>query len=92
MFTEAASLTVAEARATFADVLNRVTYAHDRIALTRRGRVVGAIISGEDLELLEQLEDARDAVELRRAIAQDDGQRITAAELLAELNAENAAP
>ena len=91
MSTEAASLTVAQARATFADVLNRVTYAHDRITLTRRGRVVGALISAEDLELLEQLEDARDALELQQAIAEDDGQRVTAADLLAELDAEDKA-
>lgn len=34
----------------------------------------------------EQLEDAQDALALRQAIAEDDGQRITAAELLAELS------
>jgi len=88
MTVDAASLTVAQARAGFADVLNRVTYAHDRITLTRRGRVVGALISGEDLALLEQLEDARDADELRRAIAADDGRRVNSAELLAELDGE----
>lgn len=88
MTVDAASLTVAQARAGFADVLNRVTYAHDRITLTRRGRVVGALISGEDLALLEQLEDARDADELRQAIAADDGRRVNSAELLAELDGE----
>ena len=62
--------------------LNRVTFAHGRITLTRRGRVVGALISGEDLALLEQLEDARDADELRQAIADDDGRRVSSAELL----------
>ncbi len=90
MLIDSASLTVAQARAGLADVLNRVTYAHDRITVTRRGRVVGAIISAEDLALLEQLEDARDAAELARAIADDDGGRVSSAELLAELD--NPAP
>ncbi len=62
--------------------LYRFTYAHDRITLTRRGRVVWALISGGDLALLDQLEDARDANELRQAIAADDGRRVSSAELL----------
>ena len=40
----------------------------------------------------EQLEDARDAQELRRAMAEDDGQRITSAELLVGFDSEETSP
>ncbi len=65
--------------------LNRVTHIHNRTILTKRGRVVCALVSGEDLALLEQLEDARDSDELRQAIAADDARRVSSAELLEEL-------
>ena len=77
------SLTVASAILSI-----RVTHIHNRTILTKRGRVVCALVSGEDLALLEQLEDARDSDELRQAIAADDGRRVSSAELLAGLDGE----
>ncbi|MFI0446080.1 type II toxin-antitoxin system Phd/YefM family antitoxin [Actinomadura sp. 6N118] len=50
---------VTEARANFADLVNRVSYTGEPIALTRRGRVMAAIVSAEDLELLRLLKDGR---------------------------------
>ncbi|NDU76609.1 type II toxin-antitoxin system prevent-host-death family antitoxin [Actinomadura sp. DSM 109109] len=44
---------VTEARAQFADLVNRVAYTGEPVTLTRRGRVMAALVSPEDLELLE---------------------------------------
>ena len=49
---------VTEARAEFADLVNRVAYTKEAVKLTRRGKVMAAIVSAEDLELLEQLKSA----------------------------------
>ncbi|MBX6768304.1 MAG: type II toxin-antitoxin system Phd/YefM family antitoxin [Actinomadura rubrobrunea] len=50
---------VTQARAEFADLVNRVAYSGERIALTRRGKVMAALVSAEDLELLESLKEGR---------------------------------
>jgi PHD/YefM family antitoxin component YafN of YafNO toxin-antitoxin module len=55
------------------------------VTITRRGRAVAALISAEDLELLEALEDARDAAELRAAIAGDSGERVPLEQVEREL-------
>ncbi|MCQ0011485.1 type II toxin-antitoxin system Phd/YefM family antitoxin [Actinomadura madurae] len=46
---------VTEARAQFADLVNRVAYTGEPVKLTRRGRVMAALVSPEDLELLETI-------------------------------------
>ena len=51
---------VSEAREQLADLVNRVAYRRERITLGRRGKKIAAIVSAEDLELLEALEDAAD--------------------------------
>jgi prevent-host-death family protein len=50
---------VTEARAQFADLVNRVAYTGDPVRLTRRGRVMAALVSPEDLELLELVRSRR---------------------------------
>ncbi|MFP3969556.1 type II toxin-antitoxin system Phd/YefM family antitoxin [Actinomadura fulvescens] len=50
---------VTEARAEFADLVNRVAYSGERVAITRRGKVMAALVSAEDLELLEMLSAGR---------------------------------
>jgi prevent-host-death family protein len=50
---------VTEARAQFADLVNRVAYTGEPVILKRRGRVMAALVSPEDLELLEQVKAAR---------------------------------
>jgi prevent-host-death family protein len=57
-----------------ADTLNRVAYQGERIALERHGKVVAALVSKEDLEMLEALEDRVDLAEARRAL-KEPGQR-----------------
>lgn len=50
---------VTEARAQFADLVNRVAYTGEPVKLTRRGRVMAALVSPEDLELLEAVRSQR---------------------------------
>lgn len=53
-------VTTAEARKHFADIVNNVAYGKDTVVLTRRGKELVALISIEDLQLLQQLEDQQD--------------------------------
>ena len=50
-----------KARATFAELINRAAFGKERVILTRHGKPVAAMVSLDDLESLEQLEDQRDA-------------------------------
>ena len=52
------------------EFLNRAAYGHERIIVASRGKPKAAVISIEDLRLLEDLEDAqaaREALEAYRA-------------------------
>jgi len=50
------------------DAFNRVAYQHDRIRIERRGGRPVFLVSQEDLELLEKLEDRYWAEEGRKAL------------------------
>ena len=56
-------------RANLAEHLNRVAYRGERVVLERRGKAVAALVSIEDLELLERLEDELDVALARERIA-----------------------
>lgn len=75
------SVTTVALREELAAVVGRVSYANERIGVTRHGKLAAVVISVEDLELLEALEDARDAAEFRAAKDADDGARVSLAEL-----------
>ena len=62
-----ASMSTAEARENFADIMNNAIYKHERTILTRRGKGVVAIIPLIDLEILEALEDKMDVLEAEKA-------------------------
>ncbi len=62
-------MSISEARQNLAELVNRAAYRRERIALGRRGKRVAAIVSAEDLELLEALEDAADLQAIARALA-----------------------
>jgi len=57
------------ARNGFSDLINKVRYGSDRVLIERRGKDVAAIISVEDLRLLELLEDQMDIEAARKALA-----------------------
>ena len=61
-------------RKEFADVLNRVIYGGERIAVERYGKTVAALVSKDDLKLLEALED-RAARETAREALMETGRR-----------------
>ena len=69
-----------------ADVLGGVAYGSERVGITRHGKLAAVMISVDDLELLEELEAARDAAEFTAAKAADDGGRVSLDELRAELS------
>jgi prevent-host-death family protein len=62
---------VAQAKNTLSSLINRVAYGKTRIVLESRGRPKAALISAEDLEKLEQLEQGEKTPEARlRFLAQ----------------------
>jgi len=76
---------VSEARENLSEVVDRARYTHERVVLTKRGREVGAIISIDDLKLLEMLEDQLDIQEARQALQDAQGKRISYDELRKKL-------
>ena len=44
-----------------AEVLGRVQYGHERIRVTRHGKEIAAVVSIDDIRLLERLEELLDA-------------------------------
>lgn len=65
-------LAASKARERFAAILNEVSVRGDRIVLERHGKIVAALISVTDLELLEALEDRFDVEEAKAALAESD--------------------
>jgi prevent-host-death family protein len=60
-------MSIAKIRNNLADALNRAAYAGERVILERRGKPVAALVSIEDVELLERLEDEADLRAVRKA-------------------------
>ena len=73
-----------KARDEFADTLNRVAYAGERIVLRRRGKNIAAIVPIEDLEMIEAIEDRLDVAAAKKAL-KEKGPNIPIAKLKAEL-------
>jgi prevent-host-death family protein len=63
-------MTTTEARRRFAAALDKVAKRGQRIMLRRKGRDVAAVVSVDDLALLEELEDRLDAQDAIAAEAQ----------------------
>jgi prevent-host-death family protein len=78
-------LTASQLRDQLTDVVSSVAYGHDRVGITRHGKLVAVVVSVDDLDRLEQLEDAADIRACEEAKANDDGTRVSADELFAEL-------
>ncbi|MCK5543376.1 MAG: type II toxin-antitoxin system Phd/YefM family antitoxin [Desulfobacterales bacterium] len=77
-------ISTAEARKNFADIVNKVAYGKESIVLTRRGQEVAALISIDELELLQQIEDYIDIEDAKKAL-QDPGENIPAEEVWKQL-------
>lgn len=85
MDTLSKSVSARELRTDLSSIVGRVAYGHERIGLTRNGKLAAVVIGVEDLELLEQLEDAQDVAAYRAAKELDDGSRVTLSDLRAEI-------
>lgn len=53
-------LNASVAREEFSELLNQVAYLGERIIVQRRGRNVAALVSLEDLQLIQEIEDRLD--------------------------------
>jgi len=73
-----------KARERLADILNEVAGRGDRVILHRHGKDVAAVISVDDLALLESLEDRYD-VEAARAALEESSERVSWTELKKKL-------
>ena len=47
------SISVAEAKRRFSELVNRAAYGNERFLIERRGRPIGAVVSADDLQRLE---------------------------------------
>jgi prevent-host-death family protein len=66
-------MNVVDIRNQLADAINRVAYAGERIILERRGKGVAALVSVEDLALLEELENQADIRAAKKALKEKGG-------------------
>ncbi len=85
------TVSTSKARGDFATLVNEVAFGQERVALSRRGKRVAAVISADDLALLEALEDRYDVEAARAALAEarERGEEpLDWSEALAELGAD----
>jgi antitoxin Phd len=78
------TISTADARKHFADIVNKVAYGKEPIVLTRRGQEVAALVSIDELELLQQIEDYIDIEDAKKALA-EPGENIPAEEVWKKL-------
>jgi len=78
-------ISTADARKQFADLINKVAYAKDPVILTRRGKPLAALVSMEDLKLLEDLKERLDIEDAWKA-REEPGEHIPWEKLREELD------
>ena len=77
-------ISTADARKNFADIVNKVAYGNESIVLTRRGQDVAALVSMDELKLLQQIEDHIDIEDAKQALA-GSGKNVPAEEVWKQL-------
>ena len=76
-------VSVSQLKSRLSEYLNRAAYGRERIIVASRGKPKAAVVSVQDLELLEELEDALAA---RQALAEyERGETISLDELTVDL-------
>jgi prevent-host-death family protein len=78
------TVTTAEARKTLAEIVNKVAYGKEPVVLTRRGKAIAALISMEEFELLQLIEDIIDIEDAKKAL-EEPGKNIKAEKFWKEL-------
>ena len=63
------TINIVDIRSKLADTINRVVYQGERVVVERRGKGVVALVSMEDLESLERMEDEKLTAEALKAEA-----------------------
>lgn len=79
--------TIANARENFSELVNLVNYKNDRIEIAKRNKTVAYIVSKNDFELLQKIEDFLDAKEADEILSTSKG-TISHDELFKELGIE----
>lgn len=74
-----------ELASTLEQVIDTVVANEPRFTVTREGKPIAALVPSADLEMLEAVEDAADLQLLRELMAEDDGERISLSEILADI-------
>lgn len=77
--------TASQVRDNFGDTIDAVRHRGERVIITKSGKPAAAMVSTEDLALLELLEDRIDLEMVREARA-ESAERIPFAKIRAELN------
>jgi prevent-host-death family protein len=67
------NVSISAIRDNLADALNRVAYGGERVILERRGKAVAVLVSMEDFQLLQELEDQADIRAAKKALKQKGG-------------------
>jgi prevent-host-death family protein len=62
------SVAMKDARGELAELLNKVAYAHERVAITRHRKNVAYLVSEEDMKLIRFIEDKIDRAAAIEAI------------------------
>lgn len=61
-------MSVSEARKALSDTINKVAFGRERVLINRHGKVVAALVSAADLEILELIEDQWDIEAVKEAL------------------------
>jgi prevent-host-death family protein len=84
--TTTSSISTADAKEEFSEIINRVAHNKERIILTRRGKEIAAIVPLEDLHWLQKSQNKNDLDEAVLALQEARSQgTITLEELKAEI-------
>ena len=65
-------ISTADARKKFANIVNRVAFGKEAFVLTRHGQALAALVSVEDLMLLQEMEDRIDVNDAMKARAESE--------------------
>ena len=77
-------ITTADARRKFSNIINLVAFGNEAFVLTRRGEPIAALVSIQELKLLQELEDQIDVDDAWKA-KEEPGEPIPWEELKKEL-------
>ena len=78
-------ISTADARKKFATIINRVAFGKESFVLTRRGEPLAAIVSVDDLKLLQELEEQMDIDDAWKA-RDEPGENVSWDQLRKELD------